>query len=127
MRLIRVGIGITVVAILFAIFAMTSRPREDLRSLRPYITSETDEYRTEQLDNGKERIEFARTMVVHDLTLPEFQRILKTESRGESGFWSMGLGKIAGKPAVFQVQYWHGLSWNEILWLRMTRAKGFQY
>ena len=130
MRLIRVGIGLGVVAILFAIFALTSRPREALPSMKPYIVSERHGYQTAQLADGGTPIEFTRTMEVHDLTSSEFQRILKAEGRGEYGYWSVGQGSFAGKPPsgkLKTVQYWHRLSWNELLWLRMTRAKGFQY
>ena len=135
MKLRQVAMGVLFVLIAFAVFALTSQPKDQLPELQPYVTSKTNSYYVEDTATGKPRYVFEQKYTLDGrLDLSQVQAMTSSvkpgTSHGFSYFTDLPEMKIRGIPSSFTapgpksvvsaVKYWRELKWNQILWVRLT-------
>lgn len=138
MTRLRFLMGFAAIVIAFAVFAIMSKPHDAIPGLRPYVTSETDRFAIQTRPGLPKMPIYEQTLVVHDLTENALREIFSQSTHeGSEGYSasleaSPDLFKMLSHPhapmhlplmtdaRVTKVVVWHGLTWNEILYARMT-------
>lgn len=126
MRLIKAVIGLVVIMIAFAIFWLTSAPRDFTPDLRPYIVSETTEYVHGQDSSGQESIYKVSTIKLQPMIFDRAAKLGSAAGRAEVvasmtpvefDWFKSHPGKT---PLVSKIRITAPLSWNEAFWLRIA-------
>jgi len=138
MKAARFVIVVVGAVIALGIFLGFSKPHDAIPGLRPYVSSETDRFTMQTRPGLPQMPIYEQTLVVHDLTSNKLREIfVKAAHKGSVGYSASietppDMFKMLAHPhgpmhvpvmtdePVTKVVAWHGLSWNEILYARLT-------
>lgn len=123
MRLAKFTIGLLVVIVLFASFVVTSRQRDEMPKLRPYISSQSEHYfKNVPFLQGSV---YARKIQVHDLSVDQAFTLIGGR-RDQDHDFEMRIADNSltsiptGRQQVVEIIWSKSLRWNEVLFLRIT-------
>jgi hypothetical protein len=119
--------GVAFLVIAFGVFALTSRPHDDLAGLKPYITGDRVSFVTRHSLTGRDEKILRRTVLVQGLEYGQ-ARELERRAPGRSHGFSHTFKNVddlsdmlrMDHAQVSQITYWEELKWNEVLWVRVT-------
>jgi hypothetical protein len=137
MRLVKVGIVVAVVSAIFAIFAWTSSPHDDLPRFRPFIQTQHDGYVTQTDATGSHLVYERKLRFKRYVLLAKGKAMVKGAPRGSKVYFQTGNGDvmcIIGSPfhklyarghepppnSFDVITYTKELKWNQVLWVRLT-------